>query len=175
MGKITIRPAAPQDATEIATIHVRTWQHAYRGQIPDDYLDSLSILERTERWQRILANPGLQEQTFVAEIDGTLVGFCSVGKSRNEGTDATVGELYALYVAPHPMNKGAGSALVEAGKVYLIEQGFKSATLWVLETNQNARQFYESKGWRADGTKFTEERPGFVLHELRYAVSLTDY
>ncbi len=167
-----IRTATPKDADRIAIIHVRTWQQAYRGQIPEHYLQSLSIEARTERWHNILTNPRGMACAFVAELDGIVVGFCDVGKSRNEDMQPTVGELYALYVDFNTMNKGAGSALLEAGTAYLIDQGFKSATLWVLESNSHAQRFYESKGWRADGTKIKEERATFVLHEVRYEIDL---
>ena len=38
-----IRPATPRDVTAIATIHVETWQVVYRGQVPDEYLERLSV------------------------------------------------------------------------------------------------------------------------------------
>lgn len=55
--KTYVRIANVDDALEIATVHVKTWQCAYRGQIPDAYLDSLSIEKRTERWKKQLKNP----------------------------------------------------------------------------------------------------------------------
>ncbi|MCC6457669.1 MAG: GNAT family N-acetyltransferase [Caldilineaceae bacterium] len=173
MGSVVVRPAQIDDAPGIAAVHVKTWQSAYRGQMPDDYLDSLSIEKRAERWHNILADLGVQEQVFVAELDEHIAGFCSVGKSRDDdaGAGGTIGELYAIYVDPQRMHQGVGSALMHAGQAHLIEQGFERATLWVLETNQRARRFYENHGWRADGTRKTENGPNFVLHELRYAIT----
>jgi len=43
-----LRPAEPRDALEVARVHIGTWQAAYRGLVPDEYLDSLKIEERTE-------------------------------------------------------------------------------------------------------------------------------
>jgi hypothetical protein len=40
--------------------------------------------------------------------------------------------------------------------------------LWVLETNTRARRFYESGGWRADGSSKTANSRGFPLVEVRY-------
>jgi hypothetical protein len=37
-----MREAQPQDAAEVARVHVRSWQVAYRGLFPDDYLDGRS-------------------------------------------------------------------------------------------------------------------------------------
>jgi hypothetical protein len=42
----TVRPARPDDALPVAGVHVRSWQAAYRGLLPDDYLDGLRAEER---------------------------------------------------------------------------------------------------------------------------------
>jgi hypothetical protein len=49
-GAATIRPATAEDAAGIAAVHVRSWQVAYRGQLPDALLDSLSVDQRTRWW-----------------------------------------------------------------------------------------------------------------------------
>ncbi len=172
MAKITIRPARAEDALAIATIHVKTWQHAYQGQIPDHYLSSLSIDTRTKTWQGWLTNPRPDTQVFVAEIDSKVAGFCGVGKSREADADETSGELYAIYVDSQRMNQGLGSALIEAGVAWLKHEGFKVATLWVLDSNHKARRFYERKGWAPDGKTRTETITDFTLQEVRYAAVL---
>jgi len=45
-----LRPAEPRDALEVARVHIRTWQVAYRGLVPDEYLDSLNIEDRAARY-----------------------------------------------------------------------------------------------------------------------------
>jgi ribosomal protein S18 acetylase RimI-like enzyme len=94
-----------------------------------------------------------------------------VGKCRDEDAIVTTGELYAIYVAPQAMNQGLGSALMMVGKEQLIAHGFTRATLWVLESNQRARRFYESKGWAADGVTRSAEVGGVTLPEIRYAIT----
>lgn len=47
------------------------------------------------------------------------------------------------------------------------------ATLWVLETNERARRFYEIAGWLPDGATKTEMRGSVELREVRYHASLT--
>ena len=39
----TIRPAAPNDAQEVARIRVLGWRFAYQGLVPQGYLDSLNV------------------------------------------------------------------------------------------------------------------------------------
>jgi hypothetical protein len=41
MGVMDIRPAGMEDVPEIAVAHVRSWQAAYRGLLPQAYLDGL--------------------------------------------------------------------------------------------------------------------------------------
>ena len=40
-----IRTATPEDARAIAEVHVASWRAAYRGVLPDTYLDRLSVDE----------------------------------------------------------------------------------------------------------------------------------
>ena len=52
---LTIRPAVPNDAQAVARIRVLGWRSAYQGLISQDYLDSLSIAEDTERMRGYLS------------------------------------------------------------------------------------------------------------------------
>ncbi|MEO8395592.1 MAG: GNAT family N-acetyltransferase [Chloroflexota bacterium] len=169
MAENQIREANITDAAGIARIHVVTWQHAYRGQMPDDYLDGLSIAQRTQTWIALLSNSYPKAHTLVALEGDQVAGFCSVGASPNEDADAQNGELFAIYVDPQAMGKGIGSALIAEGENWLRADGFTHATLWVLATNAPSIRFYEHQGWSADGVTKTDMMGVFPLHELRYA------
>ena len=52
---LTIRPAAPNDAQEVARIRVLGWRFAYQGLVPQGYLDSLNVAEDTERMHGYLS------------------------------------------------------------------------------------------------------------------------
>lgn len=170
---VTIREATLADAEAIARIHVAMWQHAYRGQMPDDLLDNIS-LERRLTWRtQMLSSPAPQSHALVADEAGEVLGFCDVGASHEEGTGSTDGALYAIYVAPGTQGKGIGSALIDAGVRCLQAEGFTRATLWVLATNAPTIRFYERKGWAADGVTKVEHWNDFPLHELRYARDLS--
>ena len=168
-----IRQATPQDAQGIAQTHVATWQFAYRGQLPDAFLDSLSIEKRVQTWQKILSNPSSGSAVWVAEAQGDILGFCAVGPSQDADATPETGHLYAIYVDPNQIGQGLGSQLMARGLETLKAQGFKEATLWVLDTNEKTRKFYESRGWSEDGAKKTEPGEGFVFNETRYRISLT--
>ena len=77
-----IRSATPADARPIAEVHVRTWQEAYRGIVPDAVLDALDVDERERSWNKWIGTPPEGVETFVADEDGAVVGFVNIGPDR---------------------------------------------------------------------------------------------
>jgi len=53
---VQVRRAVPHDAAPIGGVHVRAWQVAYRGLMPDEVLDGLSVEQREQMWQQALAS-----------------------------------------------------------------------------------------------------------------------
>ncbi|GAA0984104.1 Ribosomal-protein-alanine acetyltransferase [Nocardioides aquaticus] len=173
MDEPVVRRAAPDDAAAIARVHVRGWQVGYRGLLPDAVLDDLSVAERSVSWRERLAHPVAGGATTCVAVDGDRVlGFCSVGPSRDPDAAPGTAELWALYVDPDRWRHGAGRALDAAAAAQLTRDGVRSATLWVLSSNTRARAFYEHQGWRVDGATRVDRREGPVpldLAETRYA------
>lgn len=130
---MTVRPARPGDEQAIAEVHVRTWQAAYRGQVPDKFLDELSIARRTGMWRRIIddSHPPAN-QAFVLEENQRVVGFAHVTPSRDHDADGDVGELTAIYVLRESWRAGGGRMLLDHALAGLSAAGFSAATLWVL-------------------------------------------
>lgn len=168
LGLPRVRVATAEDAPGIAAVHVRGWQVGYRGIIPDDHLDALSVPQRSEGWRSIMrASP--PPAIVVAEQGGAIVGFSSGGETRDTDPDArVVGEVSALYVDPERWGGLASDAVLAAMVDELRARRFRAATLWVLAANTRARRFYERHGWVADGASKVEERRSFSLHEVRY-------
>ncbi len=146
----------------------QTWQAAYRHVFPAAELDRGGFI-RPERWRDRIVRPPAGWTTLVAERDGAIAGFASVGPSRDE---PAVGELYAIYVEPPAWSTGTGRALIEQAEAEL-RMDFDEATLWVLEDNPRARAFYERAGWAPDGERKSEVRWGVRAQEVRYRKSLT--
>ena len=167
-----IRPAVLSDALGIAHIHVRTWQCAYKGQIPDSYLNNLSIEERASGWKKILSTVEKGNHALVAEHQNQIVGWCTFGKSRDEDVVDGRVALYGIYVDPQYIGMGIGSQLMETAMDTLRNDGYKEVTLWVLDTNEKSRKFYEKRGWIIEGQKKDDQRDGFILHEVRYMYTL---
>jgi ribosomal protein S18 acetylase RimI-like enzyme len=175
MTTTSVRLAVPDDAAAIAELHVRSWQWAYRGQIPDDYLDGLTaeLPERTARRREYLTLPRPDHRTWVAERAGHVVGFAHTGPSHDPDMSEEVGFVYALYLDPVVIGTGVGRTLFDYAIEDLMVRGFPAATLWVLASNTRARHFYEAAGWQPDGATKTEDLRGFPLVEVRYRFSLS--
>ena len=167
-----IRPATPDDSRGIAEVHVGTWRAAYAGIVPKAHLDGLSVEARATVWRTRNFPTGPTQAIWVAEEDGSIVGFANAGTSRDEGCSG-LGELRAIYVDPGRWDAGVGSALHDAAVSSLRAAGFPAATLWVLEANARARRFYERRGWRPDAASKTIELGGAALVEVRYRLELT--
>ncbi len=86
-GLVIIRPARAEDAADLAAVHVQSWQSAYRGLVPQDFLDGLDVGRRTAAWERILGDlDDRRAGAFVAEAD-VIVGFAHVCASRDDDLD----------------------------------------------------------------------------------------
>lgn len=169
---VTVREVTPDDARAIAEVHVRSRQTAYRGELPDDYLDGLSVDERHAQWTERLAAPQPGVRTLVAEEDGRVIGFASLGPTRDEDAPEGTGEVYAIYLLPEWFGRGVGRELFAHANDRLRELGHTRATLWVLATNARSRRFYEAAGWAFDGTESTHQDQCLNMPIVRYAVEL---
>lgn len=167
MGLWHVRPATVDDATAIGTIHVEAWRAAYRGLLPDDLLDGLSVEQRVTSWRRSLtkASEGAP-RPVVIEVDHSVAGFAVAGPSRDEDAPPSTMELSALYLAPHLVGHGYGAPLLREALAPLAARGASAVTLWVLEENQRARRFYEREGFTPDGGAKVDAR--LRARELRY-------
>lgn len=164
-----IREAVPSDCRGISDVQVRGWQAAYRGLLPDDYLNAMDPARRITVWERFVneGNGGM----FVVETSGGIAGFCHVLPSRDADAEQA-SEIAAIYVDPDEWWKGYGRMLCNQARHHAVEHGFREMTLWVLRGNVMGRRFYETMGFHADGAAKVEQRPGFVLDEVRYRMAL---
>lgn len=167
---MNIRQVVAADARSVATVHVRSWQSAYRGIVPDAYLDSLSLDNREHIWHESIRR-GTPE-IWVAEIDSQVVGWTAFGTSRDQDARPDTGELEAIYLLPSHWATGVGRALLLVTRRRLIERGFSTATLWVLTQNARAIRFYTAGGF---GPNLASEKHidvgGRTLSEIRYEAS----
>jgi GNAT superfamily N-acetyltransferase len=135
--------------------------------------DELNELEELQR-RASLANPGdrdailahpdaiaippqqiLAGQVFVAESDGSVLGFSAV-LDRDDGQT----ELDGLFVEPTLWRAGVGRLLVERAKDYARDH---SASWLHVVGNPHAEGFYEACGFVTQGTYDTEFGVGLLM------------
>ncbi|MHB8717452.1 MAG: GNAT family N-acetyltransferase [Candidatus Dormibacteria bacterium] len=170
---VQIRPATVADAKGIAAVHIDAWQAAYRGIVPDIYLSRMDAGQRSSRWRERLSVAAPMTTVVVAAAGEEILGFGSCGPYRvtlDKDDAAGVGEVYALYVAPRAWRQGLGSRLLAGVEAALRANG-TDTRLWVLSANPGARQFYEARGWRLDGSSVDLDLDAPVP-AVRYAKTL---
>ncbi|MEU6916678.1 GNAT family N-acetyltransferase [Streptomyces olindensis] len=161
------------DCDRVAEIRVRGWQHAYRGMIPQSYLDGLSVAEDAERRRTRLARAEGGVVNLVAEdAGGEVVGWACHGPYREGEVLTEDAELYAIYVHPDHVGRGAGQALLAESVSRCAAAGPGRLLLWVLKENARARRFYERSGFRPDGAEEPFEVAGVAVPEVRYSRAL---
>lgn len=167
-----VRPATVADAAAIGEISVLAWQAAYAGLLPDDFLRRLSIEARAQMWTDVLGGPDRSGTVLVVETAGCerhLAGFAGFGPRRDDaGSEA--GQLYAFYLHPRHWGRGLGKLLHDEVIRTFVDEGYRSAVLWVLATNERAQAFYRREGWFPDGATQTERVDGgaVTLEEVRF-------
>jgi len=77
-----LRAAESADAMSVARVHVRSWQSAYRGLLPDEYLDKLRPEDRAQRYDFATRDPQ-SPHTIVAAEAGLIRGFATTAPSRD--------------------------------------------------------------------------------------------
>jgi ribosomal protein S18 acetylase RimI-like enzyme len=149
---VRIRTAIEADAEAITVVHIASMHEVYRTLFPAEALARLDARERTERWREILA--GGTSTTLLAEAGSEPLGFANFGRCRDEDiSPGTVGEVMAIYVRPDAWRQGVGSALLGETLDRLRLEGFAEVSLWVIEGNRQAIEFYERFGFLHDGSR----------------------
>ena len=146
MTAVTVRRATVDDARGIAEVHVTAWREAYAGRMPAEFLASLDVEPRAEGWARIVERG--ETDVFVAERDGTVVGWATAGRGRDDDAPRDR-ELEGIYLLASAYGSGAGQRLLDAAI------GDAPAYLWVMDGNGRAESFYRRNGFTRDGAAMT--------------------
>ena len=151
-----IRTPAPEDALELARLHVAGWGETYAGLLPQSEIDARTHALRLAQWQGAIA----AGRSRIALIPG--VGFAEIGPQRDDGLAAQgyTEELYCLYVLAAAHGSGAGAALLAA------VAGPQPYTAVVLAGNARACAFYEKSGGRLLGTRTDGVGPAAITDRI---------
>ena len=170
----SVRAATVRDAPALAAVQARSWQAAYQGLLPQDFLDKLDMSDGTQRWERaLLAAQWPRAGVMVAVPGPEMVGFARFRPTRDKGEDtALVAEISQIYIAPELWGRGLGKRLMSTALARVAVSGYAQATVWVLDTNWRARRFYERCGWVQDGAARHNDSYSFPIADVRYRKQL---
>lgn len=146
---------------EISNIYESSWKYAYKGIIPQGYLDSIP----TGRWADGIDQVGWNNLVLIES--GKMIGTASFGKSRWEKY-RDYGEVVSIYFLPDYIGKGYGKLLLNKCMEELKQCGFSKVLLWVLEENHRARKFYENNGFVSSGEFMDNNIGGKDVREILY-------
>jgi RimJ/RimL family protein N-acetyltransferase len=141
--ELIIRSVQSTDAVSIHNISIQDSVLPYMVWLP-----SLRI----EQIETMLKNLGPNDHYFVAEVDGSVVGYVGLTQNRS-ARKSHIGELF-VGVDNDYQGKGIGTALVN--KVLDVADNWlflERVELEVLETNPRAQALYERLGFLVEGKK----------------------
>lgn len=152
-SSISLRKALSHDVTAIAEFQTVTWNEAYRGVVPQSYLDKATAADREVRWAERIGSRDI----LLAERGGMLVGVAS-SSLRDDAQPGPRLELNSLYVAAGLRGNGLGhSCWTSCSSMRPSSSGHSPRTC--------ALSFYRRCGFQLDGE--TEVDPDTGLQELR--------
>jgi ribosomal protein S18 acetylase RimI-like enzyme len=126
---VEVRPARVDEKKALARLLVRARNGmGYVPPVPEEHVPL--IAEDLSR----------HEDVWLAEENGSPVGFLAIRRSRTEGWEV----LEKLYVDPGAQSRGVGTVLLDQAKA-LRPDGLH---LWVFQKNTGAIRFYERHGFR---------------------------
>ncbi|MBW7477101.1 GNAT family N-acetyltransferase [Paenibacillus oenotherae] len=160
-----VRLAVYSDRSELAFVHAESYRSAYRGIMPQHFLDQITA-DKQEIYYEQALRAG-KEQIGLLLLSGRIIGYITVDGGKEEDMDASgYGEIRGLYLLEDSRGKGLGKLLLDWGINRLRESGYSDAFLWVLAKNTSARSFYERAGFQFDGKERAIIR-GKELTQLR--------
>jgi ribosomal protein S18 acetylase RimI-like enzyme len=160
-----IRYADINDAKILGQIHSNSWKIAYKGIVPDEVLNNITIEKRQKYFEKAFAEG--EEKNALIFVENKAVGLICIGKCRDTDKIGSYGEIWGIYLLPEYWYMGIGTELMNWGIEEVKKRNYHNVTLWVLEENFRAREFYEKMGFQHDGT-VKEISIGKTLKEYRY-------
>src|SRR3954453_5622256 len=178
---VSVRPAGPQDAADIARVQAVTWRTAYRSVLPTAVLDEWDEAAAAATWQAAVTSPPTPAHGVVVAVErDVVVGFAAFGPAELADGDVSspagpTTEVSTLLVEPRWGRRGHGSRLLAAiAAIADLGRAGGAALLqtWILEVDRVSAGFYESAGWAPDGWARTLDTGGAPLRELRWHTML---
>jgi GNAT superfamily N-acetyltransferase len=174
---VSVRPATPADAEELARIQVETWRTGYRKILPQPVLDALDASAVAAGWGQSIASPPSPRHHVLVAMEGEWrVGFVAFGpdadaRPQDPDSESTVA-ISVLLVEPRWGRRGHGSRLLAAVADLAAGVDAHRLVAWLPVADTASLEFYRSAGWAADGMQRGLDTGAGVVSELRLHTSL---
>ena len=171
---VSVRPAVPADAADVARVQETAWQAMTAAALPAAVLDSWDAAAAAASWRTAIASPPTPGHgVLVAVDDGRVVGFAAyapaeLGPDERPHPAGPSTELAVLLVEPRWGRRGHGSRLLAAVADLTRSTGVARLQTWVAEADAVTGGFLESAGWDRDGWVRTLDAGGVPLRETRW-------
>ena len=156
---MVVRIASLKDADIVGQVHSSAWKSAYRGIIPDNFIDSDTSEKRKNEFLESIKDDKCTY--YLLEESDQAAG---IVKTREENNDL---EIESIYILSEFRRNGIGKQFIDFIKANNPQCNI---FLWVLESNINARRFYERNGFIPSGDTRTISR-GAELTQIRYELT----
>lgn len=128
-----IKIVTQSDIMQAAIIHSESWKESHREICSPEFI----AIHTPERQKCYLESEVAKGAQLYMLIDEKPVGIVSVHGSLIEN----------LYVLPSEQNQGYGTQLL----AFAVGKCTGSPSLWILNTNDRAKRFYERHGFKPTG------------------------
>ena len=175
---VSVRPALPQDAADIARVQGSTWRTAYRSVLPPAVLDGWDDDAAAEAWRAAVVSPPTPAHGVLVALERQdVVGFAAFGPADvaagdRPHPDGPTTEVATLLVEPRWGRRGHGSRLLAAVVDLARSTGARRLQVWLPEQDAVSARFYESAGWDRDGWARTLDTGAAPLREIRWHTAL---
>ena len=167
---IRIRRFTPREWPAYRALRLRSLADA-----PNAFGSSLALEESwaQELWMARLmaADVSGRDCPLVAESSGPDGAMLGLLWAKCDTTDASIVNLFQMWVAPEARGRGAASALVDEAVSWARSIGARLVRLGVVVDNRDAIRLYERKGFRNDGEP-EPIRPGSAVLEQTMLLAL---
>lgn len=173
-AEVSVRPARPEDAADIARIQGDTWRTAYRSVLPPAVLDAWDEDAAVEAWRAAVTSPLTPAHGVVVAVERQgVVGFAAFGPAEladgeQPDPDGPTTEILTLLVEPRWGRRGHGSRLLAAVTDLARGTGAGRLEAWLPEQDDVSAGFFESAGWAPQGWVRTLDTGAAPLREVRW-------
>jgi GNAT superfamily N-acetyltransferase len=177
---VSVRPARPDDAEDVARVQAIAWRAAYRSLLPAAVLDDWDEAVAADAWRAAITAPPTPAHGVLVALERDLVvGFTAYGPAELTGDErpdpaGPTTEIAPLLVEPRWGRRGHGSRLLAAVADLARANGTARLQVWLPEADTVSARFFESAGWAADGWARTLDTGGEPLREVRWHTLLLD-